>query len=151
MEDYRKQTLKRISQLFESQSLAILSTQKNGQPYSSLVAFDTSPDIVYFYFFTPSTTRKYDNLIANPKVSILVNDSRNSADDIYNAVSVTGTGDSQVIDKAKEKNAFDLYLKKHPHLKEFCNAPSTAFIRIKMKRYFMVNRFQNVVEVKVKP
>ena len=45
----------------------------------------------------------------------------------------------------------DLYLKKHPHLKEFCNAPTTAFIRISIKRYFMVNRFQNVVEVKVKP
>lgn len=149
MNDNRKQVLNKISELFESQSLAVLSTQKNNQPYSSLVAFTPSSDLESFYFLTPNTTRKYENLTANPKVSILVNDSRNRADDIYNAVSVTGTGISEVIDKPTEQEALNIYLKKHPHLKDFSKAPTTAFIRIIMKRYFMVTRFQNVVELKV--
>lgn len=150
MSDNRKQILNNIAALFESQSLAVLSTQKNDQPYSSLVAFAANSDLGYFYFLTPNTTRKYENLTANPKVSILVNNSRNKADDIYNAVSVTGTGVSEVIDKSIEQKALDLYLRKHPHLKEFSKAPTTTFIRISMERYFMVNRFQNVVNVKVK-
>lgn len=149
MNDNRKQIINKIFELFESQSLAVLSTQKNNQPYSSLVAFTASPDLKSFYFLTPNTTRKYENLRANPKVSILVNDSRNRADDIYNAISVTGTGVSEVIDKVTEQESLDIYLKKHPHLKDFSKAPTTAFIRIAMKRYFMVNRFQNVVELKV--
>ena len=149
MNDNRTQILEQIAKLFGSQSLAVLSTQKNSQPYASLVAFSASPDLKHFYFLTPNTTRKYENLTASPNVSILVNDSQNKADDIYNAVSVTGTGVSQVVDKSKEKEALDMYLKKHPHLKEFSSVPTTAFIRIIMKRYFMVNRFQNVVEVKV--
>ena len=149
MSDNRKQILKTIAQLFDSQSLAVLSTQKNDQPYSSLVAFAANADLGYFYFLTPNTTRKYEHLTANPKVSILVNDSRNRADDIYNAVSVTGTGVSEVVDKSVEKKALDLYLRKHPHLKEFAKVPTTALIRIAMKRYFIVNRFQNVDEVKV--
>ena len=151
MSDNREQILKNISDLFESQSLAVLSTQKNEQPYSSLIAFAVSPDLEYFYFLTPSTTRKYENLTANPKVSILVNDSRNRADDIYSAISVTGMGVSEVVDKTIEQKALDLYLKKHPQLNEFSQAPTTAFIRITMNRYFLVNRFQNVVEVKIKP
>lgn len=151
MTDNKKQTLEQIGDLFDSQRLAVLSTQKSNQPYASLVAFAASPDLKHVYFLTPNTTRKYDNLTANPKVSILVNDSRNSADDIYNATSVTGTGISEVVDKSREKEALDMFLKKHPHLKDFSSAPTSAFIRIAMKRYFMVNRFQNVVEVKIAP
>ena len=149
MNDNRKQVINTIAELFDSQSLAVLSTHKNDQPYSSLVAFAANADLGFFYFLTPNTTRKYENLKANPKVSILVNNSRNSPDDIYNAVSVTGTGISEVIDKSVEQKSLDLYLRKHPHLKIFSKAPTTAFIRVVMKRYFMVSRFQNVVEIKV--
>ena len=150
MSDDKQHILKNIAQLFESQSFAVLSTQKKDQPYSSLIAFAVNSDLNYFYFLTPNTTRKYENLKANPKVCILVNDSQNKADDVYNAVSVTGTGVAQTIDKSIEQEALDLYLKKNPNLKEFAKAPTTAFVRISMKRYFMVNRFQNVVEFKVK-
>ncbi|NWH05477.1 pyridoxamine 5'-phosphate oxidase family protein [Desulfobacter latus] len=150
MSDNRKQTLNNIADLFESQNFAVLSTQQDNQPYSSLVAFAVPPDLKFFYFLTPNTTRKYQNLKANPKVSILVNNIRNNAEDIYNAVSVTGTGVAEVIDKAIEQKALDLFLGKHPNLKKFSQAPTTAFIRIAMHRYFMVNRFQNVVEIKVK-
>jgi len=149
MSDDRKQILNNIADLFESQKFAVLSTQKNDQPYSSLVAFAVNADLNYFYFLTPNATRKYENLKANPKVCILVNNIRNNAEDIYNAVSVTGTGVSEIIDKSIEQKALDLYLRKHPNLKKFSKAPTTAFIRISMHRYFMVNRFQNVVEVKV--
>ncbi|MCG8549455.1 MAG: pyridoxamine 5'-phosphate oxidase family protein [Desulfobacterales bacterium] len=147
MSDDRKQTFKQITELFESQNLAVLSTQKDSQPYSSLVAFAARPDLKYFYFLTPNTTRKYEHLTVNPKVSILVHDSRNQADDFYNAVSVTGTGISKEIDKRVAQKELEFYLKKHPDLKEFSRAPTTAFIRISIKKYFMVNRFQNVVAV----
>lgn len=149
MTDNRKQLLEKISALFESQRVAVLSTQKSGQPYSSLVAFAASPGLRHFYLLTPSTTRKYEYMTANPKVSILVNNSRNRPDDVYNAVSVTGTGVASLLDKAKDRDALDMYLVKHPHLKEFSKAPTTAFMRIEMDRYFMVSRFQNVVELKV--
>jgi nitroimidazol reductase NimA-like FMN-containing flavoprotein (pyridoxamine 5'-phosphate oxidase superfamily) len=151
MENNRKQTLEQILALFASQDLAVLSTQKNNQPYSSLVAFAASSDLAHLYFLTPTTTRKYEHLTANPPVSILVNDSRNQADDIYRAVSVTGTGVAAVVDKAKDKEALELFLKKHPHLKEFASAPTTAFIRIAIHRYYMVSRFQNVVELEITP
>lgn len=149
MNDDRKQTLEQITALFDSQRLAVLSTQTNNQPYASLVAFAASPDLAYFYLLTPDTTRKYEHLTANPKVSVLVNDSRNQAEDIYEAISVTGTGVAEVVDKEMEKEALDMYLEKHSYLKDFARVPTTAFVRIAMKRYFLVSRFQHVVEVKV--
>lgn len=149
MTDSRQQIREEIATLFNTQLVAVLSTQKNNQPYASLVAFAASPDLEHIYFLTPNTTRKYENLIANPQIAILVNNSRNQADDIYNAVSVTGTGVAADVEKDANREALDMYLAKHPHLKDFVKAPTTAFIRVTMNRYFMVNRFQHVVELRV--
>ena len=76
-EDIRK----RLNTLFQKQHLAVLSTQQDGQPYASLVAFVVTDDLEYLYFVTPKTTRKFENLSANPRVAFLVNDSVNREDD----------------------------------------------------------------------
>ena len=150
MDDNMKHSLEQITTLFDSQMLAVLSTQSRNQPYASLVAFAASDNLEHIFFLTPNTTRKYENLITNPKVAILVNNSVNQADDIYNAVSVTGIGTATLVEASDKIQLSKLYLKKHPHLKGFSKAPTTAFICVVMTRYFMVNQFQNVVEIKVK-
>ncbi len=151
MDDYRKNALEQITALFDSQRLAVLSTQNNEQPYASLVAFAAGDDLEQVLFLTPNTTRKYQNLVENPKVAILVNNSLNQAADIYDAVSVTGTGTARVVEKADAPGLLALYLKKHPHMKSFSTAPTTALVCVRINRYFMVNQFQNVVEIRVTP
>ncbi len=147
--DNRKKVVEQIAALINTQRFAVLSTQQNNQPYASLVAFAASADLKHVYFLTPNTTRKYENLTVNPKVAVLVNDSRNQADDIDNAVSVTGTGVAHVVETGDNQAALDGYLERHPHLKAFAAAPTTAFVSITMNRYFMVNRFQDVVALKM--
>lgn len=149
MDKHMKHTLEQISTLFDSQHLAVLSTQINGQPYASLVAFASSDNLEHIFFLTPDTTRKYNNLITNTKVAILVNNSQNKANDIYNAVSVTGTGTAFVVEKTTRQKYLDIYLQKHPHMKIFSAAPTTALVCVTINRYFMVNQFQNVVEIQV--
>ena len=149
MDEHMKNTLEQISTLFDSQRLAVLSTQINGQPYASLVAFASSDNLEQIFFLTPDTTRKYENLIANTKVALLVNNSLNQADDIYNAISVTGTGTAFVVEKTNKQKFLDIYLKKHPHMETFAATPTTALVCVTIKRYFMVNQFQNVVEIQV--
>jgi len=151
MNDQEKQTLDQIKTLFDSQRLAVLSTQKNNQPYASLVAFAATDDLKQIVFLTPATTRKYDNLATHSNAAILVNDSMNRASDIYNAISVTGTGTAAVVSGNEKQRLLEIYLNRHPHLKTFSNAPTTALIRVAVDRYFMVHRFQNVVEIQVEP
>ena len=145
----RTETLNQIRGLFDSQRLAVLATQKNDQPYASLMLFAATPDLKEIVFLTPDTTRKYDNLVHNPKVAILINNTTNEAEDIYRAVSVTATGIAHVI-KHEEKDKFlALYLNRHPHLKPFSDSPTTALVSIKVDRYVLVSQFQNVVEIQV--
>ena len=149
MNNKEEQSLDIIRLLLDSQAFAVLSTQKNKQPYASLVAFAANPNCDQIFFLTPNTTRKYDNMFHNPRVAVLINNSINQTDDIYNAISVTATGLAETVEDHKKNKLLNIYLKKHPHLKVFSDEPTTALMRIKVDRYIMVNQFQNVIEVAV--
>lgn len=145
----KDQLLDAIFDLFNAQTFAVLSTSKSDQPYASLVAFAENSRKNEIYLLTPNTTRKYKNLINNPKVAVLVNNSRNKTDDIFNAVSVTITGSAQVVASHEREDVLFCYLKKHPYMKAFSASPTTAVIRVKIDQYIMVNQFQNIEEIKV--
>ena len=146
-----KQFLKRLGVLFRSQNLAALSTHHQGQPYASLVAFYASDNFKYIYFATPKTTRKFANLTADNRVAVMVNSSINHASDFHRAISVTAVGVAEEIGGSEKKSIVDLYLAKHPHLEDFVRAPTSALVRVTVDTYYMVNNFQNVMELHMKP
>lgn len=142
---------KDLQGLFESQRLAVLATQNEGQPYTSLVAFTASKDLKQLFFATTRATRKYANLTADSRVSMLVDNRSNKATDFRWAMAVTATGKAEEIEGREREEASKLYLAKHPHLEEFVSSPSCAFLRISLDRYYVASRFQKVTEVHVKP
>jgi len=137
--------------LLNSQPLAVLATQNQGQPYASLVAFATSDDLKSLYFATTRSTRKYANLSSDSRVAMLVDNRSNQASDFRWAMAATATGTAKEIDPLKRTNALDLYLARHPHLRDFVQAPTCAFCEVRVQTFFVVTRFQNVVEVHVRP
>lgn len=137
--------------LFASQRLAVLATQNKGQPYTSLVAFTASEDIKELSFATTRSTRKYANLTADSRVAMLIDNRSNKATDFRWAMAVTATGKAEEVEGHEREVASKLYLAKHPHLEEFISSPSCALLRIFVDRYYVVSRFQKVIEVHVKP
>lgn len=136
--------------LINSQKLAALSTFDGVQPYASLVAVAVEKDLKKIYFATPDTTRKYANLNDNPRVALLVDNGKNQESDIHEAAAVTITGVSSRVTKDAATGAFQLYITKHPYLKEFAEAPTTALIQVEVESYYLVERFQNVQELHLK-
>jgi nitroimidazol reductase NimA-like FMN-containing flavoprotein (pyridoxamine 5'-phosphate oxidase superfamily) len=143
------QVLDKIKTLFETEKLAVLATQKDHQPYASLLAFAADEALEHLFFLTPAATRKYDNLMASPQVALLINNSRNQASDIHNAVSVTATGTATEISGSEREQHLARYLKRHPHLKAFATDPATAMFKVFVDQYIMVSRFQDVAEIKM--
>jgi len=137
----------RLRELFESQQLAVLATHRSGQPYASLVAFYATEDLKHLFFVTPRTTRKFENLKADSRVSLLVNSSTNQTLDFHRAVSVTVVGNATEVDSVERQPILEQYLKKHPHLEDFVRSPSCALVRVSATSYFMVQNFQNVLEL----
>lgn len=137
----------RLAELFRTQSLAALSTHHQGQPYTSLVAFHASDDLKNIYFVTPTTTRKFRNLTADSRVSVMINSSTNQTSDFHRAISVTAVGRARIVDGSDMATLLAQYLDKHPHLEEFAHSPSCALVNVSVKSYYMVKNFQNVMEL----
>ena len=139
-----------IRELFESQKLAVLGTQTQGQPYANLIAFAASDDLKSLYFATARATRKYANIEADARVTVLIDNRSNQDSDFSQAVAVTATGTAKEVADSKRDEVLAIYLAKHPMLKDFVQSPSCALLQVKVATYYLVRRFQNVMELHVK-
>jgi len=140
-----------LKKLLQSQPLAVLATQNRGQPYASLIAFASSDDLKSLYFATTRSTRKYANLSRDSRVAVLVDNRSNKASDFRWAMAATATGKAKEVNARKRKKALELFLAKHPHLREFVHSPTCALCEIRVQTFFVVTRFQHVAEVHVRP
>jgi nitroimidazol reductase NimA-like FMN-containing flavoprotein (pyridoxamine 5'-phosphate oxidase superfamily) len=139
-----------IRELFESQKLAVLGTQNQGQPYANLVAFAPSGDLKSLYFVTARATRKYANIEADARVTVLIDNRSNQDSDFSQAAAVTATGTAKEVVDSERDVVLTTYLAKHPMLKDFVQSPSCALLQIRVETYYLVRRFQNVMELHVK-
>jgi nitroimidazol reductase NimA-like FMN-containing flavoprotein (pyridoxamine 5'-phosphate oxidase superfamily) len=136
-----------LTRLMASQNLAVLATHDHGQPYTSLVAFAGSKDLKSLFFITGRATRKYANLKADPRAAMMIDNRSNAPADIADAMAATASGFVDIISENEGAELLNRYLQKHPHLAEFARSPSTRLIRLNVHCYYVVNRFQNVVEL----
>ncbi len=140
---------KELKKLLQSQPLAVLSTQEGGQPYASLVAFASSEDLTRLYFATIRSTRKFANILKDSRVAMLVDNRSNSPEDFHQATAATATGRTEEVASDQRKDVLSLYLAKHPYLESFVESPTCALCEIRIRTYFVVTRFQDVVEVHI--
>ena len=139
-----------IKNLLEKQPLAVLATQGNGQPYTSLMAFAFTEDLRFIVFATSLSTRKYENIKGDSRIALLVDDRSNNGEDFQNASALTILGEA--CEAALEKREYyrGLYVKRHPSLESFLSAESTVFFKMDVHTYLLVSKFENVVEYQIK-
>jgi nitroimidazol reductase NimA-like FMN-containing flavoprotein (pyridoxamine 5'-phosphate oxidase superfamily) len=149
MSALEKEIQKKIARLLDSQQLAVLSTQRDGQPYSSLMAFAFTPELANIVVATGKSTRKHQNLIQESRVSLLIDNRSNSENDFHAAMAVTVIGKAQLIEQSERPGYEKIYLQRHPYLEKFLASPTTAFVKIAVSHYVLVSRFQDVMEYRL--
>jgi len=143
-----------VQALLSGQRLAVLATLMSdqlGRPYSNLIAFAATDDLKEIIFATSRATRKFRNLAADPRVSLLVDNRSNQETDFGEASAVTVLGTAGEVSGPEREARLQLFLTKHPYLEEFVTAPTCALIRVKVEKYIMVTRFQEVREISPAP
>ena len=138
-----------LIKLLRAQPLAVLSTQEEGQPYASLVAFVSKDDLTRLYFATLRSTRKFANIMKDSRVAMLIDNRSNNPADFQQATTVTATGRSVEVALNKQAGVLELYLAKHPELKSFVNSPTCTLCEVRIGTYFVCTNFQNVIEVPI--
>jgi general stress protein 26 len=136
-----------VAELLSSQQLAVLSSFGNEQPYASLVAFSATEDLKNIIFATTRSTRKYANLSSEPQVALLIDNRTNEQRDFSYAVAATALGRAAEVREPLRKSFLDMYLRKHPYLREFVSSPTCALLTVSVEKYYVVTRFQNVQEL----
>ncbi len=138
-----------LEELLRAQRFAVLATAQAGAPYANLVAFAVTPDLKGVLFVTPRMTRKYDNLLSDPRVALLIDSRANRVADFHAAVAVTVLGRASELAGAEHQACLGVYLERHPSMREFAHAPTTSLFRVSVERYVLVDHFQHVVEMDV--
>lgn len=133
----------RLNELLGEQRLAVLSSNMNDQPYPSLIAFAHTKDLKSLFFATLRNSNKYENIRNNPKISMLIDNRGNSPTDISNAIAVSVFGTISDFN-CEDEQGMDLYLNKHPYLKNFIDMPDCTLLKIKVKQFKVVSNFQDV-------
>ncbi len=135
----------RIQALVQGQLFAVLCTQGQGQPYGSVVAYATIPDLNAFAFATPVSTRKFRLLRECDRVALVIDNREKFPGNLMRTEAVTITGKAIRLQAGTEFDQWaDLLTTRHPYLRSFVAAPSTALFRIDVIRYLHVTRFQEV-------
>jgi heme iron utilization protein len=132
--------------LLESQRFAVLATDAHGQPFASLMAFAATEDLRQMVILTERTTRKYANLQSNPRVALLIDDRENKGSDTEDSVVVTAIGEAEELAPDAGAPLLERFLARHPYLAAFAVSPTCAIVRVKLRSYQLVSRFQRVVE-----
>lgn len=137
----------RLLELLHRQHLAVLATREPIRPYLSLMAFAATEDRSGLLLATARGTRKFHNLQADARVSLLLDDRTNRADDFREALAVMIFGVAEIMGPEEKERHLPVFLAKHPHLADFASAPDTALIRVRIDGLMAVSRFQEVREL----
>lgn len=136
-----------IKNLCGEQPFAVLATQGEGQPYTSLISFAAGEDLKYLVFATPVQTRKYNLLINNEKVALLIDNRSKQPASINSLGAVTVTGSARDVSDSGEAPVWrQILIGRHPYLEKFIKSSSSRLILIEAERFFYVRRFQEVFQ-----
>ena len=140
---------KTIADLLSAQKLGILATLGQAYPYQNIVAFAASGDLKNILFATGRSTGKYKNLKSRKRVAISIDNRSNREADFQQATGITAIGRAlELRGRVREKSA-ELFLRKHPSLRELLSAADRALFTIQVRAYHVVLHFQDVFEVRM--
>lgn len=129
---------KYIGDVFQTNNLAVLATEGNGQPHASLVAVTPIDNFVHLIFATYRSTRKYNNLINNGKVAILFENRYINNLNQQETTALTALGYASEVNKDEYEMAMQTHLLKHPAQGTFLLSTDCAIFRVVVNAYQLV-------------
>lgn len=141
-----------IRNFLESQRFGVLSTAFDNFPHCSLVALAFSEDLTQIIFVTSKSTKKFRNIVKNPKISMFLDNRKNSPEDVEKTITICAYGNAKIME-TKDELPIALkkkYLDRHPYLSDFLHAEKSIIILIEIEKFQVVSNFQDVKEIHIK-
>lgn len=132
--------LAKLENILRENTLCVLCTVADGNPYCSLMTYLLMDDLSIIYLVSTRKSRKYQNLLANPRVSILV-DTRQHCDTsaTEKIVSITFEGLFEPLTDSETPKIKANLAKGHGELNEILNNPDCVVFAIKLKSFLLLD------------
>lgn len=127
------------------ENFAVLATDDNGSPYTSLISYAITPDLKTIIFATPKDTRKYRNILNSSQIALLIDNRSKSKRRLMETEAITVIGAAKHVRKGKKWDELSrIFLRKHPDLEEFIHASTTALMAVQIIECIHVGHFQTL-------
>jgi general stress protein 26 len=135
--------------LFREQLFAVLATRGGAAPHLNIVCFAPADELRTILFATPRQSLKFTNLQSQPEASLFVDNRSNRLEDLQEVYGVEIAGTAAAAAGPDRARYRELFLARFPALEEFVDSPGTALMAVRVSRYDMVHRFQEVISWEV--
>ena len=133
--------LERMKTLVKEKDICVLATVSAEKPHCSLMSYVADNECSEIYMVTPRQSRKYENLMKNPHVSLLI-DTREehlgSRRPEAKALSVSGTF-QKLDDESKKTHVRSKLLERNPHIKELLDHPDAEIFCVRVSSFLFLN------------
>ena len=130
--------LEEMKALAREKNSCVLATIVDRKPYCSLMAYVTNAACTEIYMVTHKNTQKFQNLAANPAVSLMIDTRDTSPRTSARALTVEGVF-QKIKDTEKKEKVHRKLLSTHPHLDEFMAHPGAEVFQIKIKSFLLLD------------
>ena len=130
--------LEEMQALAREKNSCVLATIVDSKPYCSLMAYVTNTACTEIYMVTHRQTQKFQNLVANPAVSLMIDTRDATPRSIAKAMTVEGIF-KRILDPAKVKKVRRKLLSAHPHLIDFMGHAEAEVFQIKIISFLLLN------------
>lgn len=141
----KNQIKKDIEIILKTCNLAVLATEANGQPCASLMAITPFHGGKQILFATYRNTRKFQNIIHNGRVALLIQGENLETSKENKGYALTAYGYAQEVKKSEFEGALNAHLVRHTNLENFLNSGDIAIFSVNVKTYQLVQGIDNVL------
>jgi hypothetical protein len=134
-----------VQALLKTTGFAVLATENAGQPHTSLIAITPMDEGHRLVFATYRNTRKFNNLMQNPQVSVLMDGRyREAASGVPDGMILSAVGRVHDIDAGTLSHLLAAHLQKHPDLAGFLRSPDCVLLAVVVDAYQVVRGIDDV-------
>ena len=128
----------------QARRFAVLATERDGQPHSSLIAITPICGARQLIFATYRGTRTYRNLTQNGKVAVFIDDRDENRLALPGGFVLTALGHAQVVSAGENAAVRRAHLERHPDLESFLGSLDCTLIRVTVDAYQVVGAIDDV-------
>ncbi|MCU0474001.1 MAG: pyridoxamine 5'-phosphate oxidase family protein [Bacteroidales bacterium] len=133
-----------IEEVLKPCRFAVLATEGNGQPHTSLIAITPYGSFGQLIFATYRNTLKYRNLTHNSKVAVLIESRDANMKGLPKSIVLTIIGHTEEISITENESAYEAHLNLHPEMESFMRSPDCALILVIAQSYQVVNGIDDI-------